>query len=337
MTDAQPDTGSVSDGSLDLDGATAAIAALDQSKPPEDTQNEDIPAEAEAEADPDTEAAPADGEGEDADLEYEATADAEDDESDEQEAAEPIQPPHSWGKDDAEMFQSLPRDVQERIVQRENERDSAVSKKLNEAAETRKAAEEAASQFAQVAQQFDQLATHAQQRFADKWANIDWQQLAQQNPSEYVRAKAEYEADAQTVQQTTQAQQAAEAKAHTEFLQRETARLAELAPDLADPEKGGERKAELGKFLSEQGVDAEALKWASAQELSLAYDAMRWRKAQAEASKPKSVTTKQAPKAVRPGAEAKTKPRAVKQREAAMKRLGQSGSVDDAVAALLAR
>lgn len=334
MTDeAQPDAGPASDGVLDFDQAAAELLALEQ-RPDEEAQDEEISAEAEADADEETEADPATDS--DADPDDEATA-AEDDEGDDTEAEDPpIQPPHSWDKEAKERFKQLDRETQEYLVNRENERDRAVSQKLNEAAETRKAAEEAALKFAQYAQTFDQLATQAQQRFADKWANTDWQKLADENPAEYVRMQEAYKADQQVLARTQQAQQAAEMQAHQQFLQREGERLKEVAPELADPEKGGERKRELAKFLSEQGVDQNALKWASADELAIAYDAMRWRKAQAQSAKPKPVEKKQAPKSVRPAAEAKTKPRKAQVRESAMKRLGQTGSVDDAAAAILA-
>lgn len=329
MTDeAQPNTGPASEGVLDFDQAAAALLALEQ-RPDEEAQNEiSADADEETEADPATDS--------DADLE-EATA-AEDDEGDDTEAEDPpIQPPHSWDKEAKERFQKLDRETQEYLVNRENDRDRAVSQKLNEAAETRKAAEEASSKLAQYAQAFDQVLTQAQQRFADKWANTDWRRLADENPADYVRAQEAFKADQQALAQTQQAQQAAEMQAHQRFLQQEGERLKEVAPDLVDPEKGGERKRELVKFLTEKGVDAEALRWARASELALAYDAMRWRQAQAEAAKPKQpVEKKAAPKSVRPGAEAKTKPRKAQVRESAMKRLGQTGSVDDAAAAILA-
>ena len=79
---------------------------------------------------------------------------------------------------------------------------------------------------------------------------------------------------------------------------------------------------------------AEAARYLRLEESTL--NAMRWRKAQAQSAKPKPVEKKQAPKSVRPAAEAKTKPRKAQLRESAMKRLGQSGSVDDAAAAILA-
>lgn len=329
--DAQPDTGPASEGVLDFDQAAAEIIALDQDERSEDeAQDEQNTAKAEApEADDETEADPAEDSEADRD---EATA-ADDESDDDTEADDqPIQPPHSWGKEDAEWFATLPRQAQEKIVSRENERDRAVSQKLNEAAETRKAAEEASSKLAQYAQAFDQIAAQAQQRFADKWANTDWQKLASDNPADYVRAKAEYEADQQTLQQTQQAQQAAEMQAHQQFLQREGERLKEIAPELTKPEN----KQALGKYLTDQGVPPESLKWASADELALAYKAMRYDQLHAQPAKPKPVEKKPAPKAVKPAAEAKTKPRKAQARDSAMKRLAQTGSVDDAVAAILA-
>lgn len=328
--DTQPDSGSVSDGVLDLDSATALLTERDER--PEDQGDETTDG---AKRDTDNQSDADEPTAEDSDADREATDDA-DEEDDTEAEAPPIPAPHSWDKEAKERFAKLDRDTQEYLVNRENERDKAVSQKLNEAAQTRKQAEEQSSKLAQYAQQFDQIAQQAQQRFADRWQNTDWQRLAQEQPAEYVRLKAQHEADQHAVQQTQIAQQAAEQQAHTVFMQREAAQLAEVAPDLADPEKGSERKKELGQYLAKQGVTTDQLKWASAGELALAYKAMMYDRLQAQPAHAKSVQQKQAPKAVKPAAEAKTKPRKAQERDAALKRLERSGSRDDAVAAILA-
>jgi hypothetical protein len=51
-----------------------------------------------------------------------------------------------------------------------------------------------------------------------------------------------------------------------------------------DGKAGEERQLKLVQFLGERNIPAETIiKRASAEELSLAYDAMRWRQAQADA------------------------------------------------------
>jgi hypothetical protein len=50
----------------------------------------------------------------------------------------PVDPPRSWPKSSHELFLSLPWGIQRMIVMREHERDRALSKAQNEAAEMRK-------------------------------------------------------------------------------------------------------------------------------------------------------------------------------------------------------
>lgn len=330
--DAQPDNGSASEGVLDLDAATSTIAALDER--PEDEGEEKISTRDESpDVDEETEAEPT---AEDSEADPEEATDA-DVEGDDTEADEPlIQPPHSWDKEAKERFAKLDRETQEYLVNRENERDRAVSQKFNEAAEIRKQAEAEASKAAQYAQIFDQLAHQAQQQFADRWQNVDWQRLAEDQPAEYVRLKAQYDTDQHTLQRTQQAQQAAERQAHGEFLQREGERLKDVAPELADPEKGAERRKELAQYLVQQGVTTEQLKWASAGELAIAHKAYLWDRAQTQPAKTPPVQQKTAPRAVKPAAEAKTKPRKAQEADVAMKRLSKTGSLDAATDAILA-
>ena len=66
-----------------------------------------------------------------------AQAPGEQTESAEPEAAAPppIEPPRSWTKDEKERFQSLPRETQEYLATREQERDREFRRSQNEAAE----------------------------------------------------------------------------------------------------------------------------------------------------------------------------------------------------------
>src|SRR5207247_451171 len=47
----------------------------------------------------------------------------------------PIEPPRSWTKGEKERFQSLPRETQEYLAEREQERDRTIRQSQNEAAE----------------------------------------------------------------------------------------------------------------------------------------------------------------------------------------------------------
>lgn len=336
-TDAQPHSGPVSEGVLDINDAANAIAAMDDAERPEDAATNkieaDSEAEASAEADEESDAEPT---AEDSEADPDGATDDADDEEDAEEADQPpIQAPHSWDREAKAAFEALPRKMQEVISARENERDRVVSQKLNEAAEQRKAYEERASKVSQYAEIFDQLADQAKQRFAGRWDGVDWVQMAQRlDPADYQRQRAEYEADQQTLSRTVAAREAAEKAYHQKFIADETAKLREIAPEIVN---SPEVRTELVKYASDLGVDKDALSWASAAELSVLHKAMLFDKMKAQPVKAKAAPTKPAPKAVRPASEAKTTPRNVQERDKAMKRLSQSGSVDDAVAAILAQ
>ena len=60
---------------------------------------------------------------------------------DQEESLPPIERPRSWAKELDDEWATFPREAQERIVQREQERDKALLRSQNEAADIRKAAE----------------------------------------------------------------------------------------------------------------------------------------------------------------------------------------------------
>jgi hypothetical protein len=77
-----------------------------------------------------------------------------------------------------------------------------------------------------------------------------------------------------------------------------------MAPELADPEKGAERRAEVTKHLLSNGYDAETMRHMSAFELTTCWKAMKWDQAQTEAKRREALPRKQtpapAPKAISP-------------------------------------
>jgi hypothetical protein len=67
----------------------------------------------------------------------------------------PIEPPRSWTKAEKERFQSLPRETQEYLHTREQERDTAFRRSQNEIAEQRKAAKAEREAAEKVRQQYE--------------------------------------------------------------------------------------------------------------------------------------------------------------------------------------
>src|SRR5437588_12045861 len=88
------------------------------------------PATAAPAAEPESEAAPA---ADDAAPQAEAPGETQEAEPPEQQP--PLEPPRSWTKDEKERFKSLPRETQEYLANREQERDREIRRSQNEAAE----------------------------------------------------------------------------------------------------------------------------------------------------------------------------------------------------------
>lgn len=263
-----------------------------------------------------------------------------------------IAAPKSWDAQERAEFAKLSRAAQEIILNRESERDRAVSKAQQESSAARKQAEADLAALAQYKATFDQIATRANKVFADKWANVDWVALARQDPAAYTIAKAEHDAEAGELQQVQLAQaEAARVQQQQEqlqfqsYVQAEFQTLAEIAPDLADPKAGPQKRGEVTQFLRGLGIPDDAITRISAIEMSLARDAMEFRKLKASgaaaATKPAAKPATTPPKPARRSASAPTAAppvRSTQQRtiEAVRNRFAQTGSTDDAIALLRA-
>lgn len=116
----------------------------------------------------------------------------------EPEATPPIEPPRSWTKEAKERWQSLPRETQEYLAGREQERDREVRRSQNEAAEQRKAIDAERQKVEQARQQYEaqlpvlmQTLQDAQAgAFADVKTVDDVAKLAQEDPFRYIQWQA---------------------------------------------------------------------------------------------------------------------------------------------------
>lgn len=290
-----PDALAADTGTLTIDQAIQDITEVE-------TKEDVAPADAEAAPETELEVVPT---AEDAD-EPETATDSDDAETDEAEEAEtpdlpPIAPPPFWDAAAKERFGDLPRDLQELVLAKEAERDTATSKKIEEAALKSKAADAEASRIAQVTGVLDKLLPQAIQTFKSRWDGVDWNKVIDEQGAE---AALKFQNDMQREKDIVQQLQAAKADADqvkfAKFVEVEAARLVQLAPELADPKLGPQRKSELGKFLISSGVPAAAIPNMTANEASIAYDAMRWRNAQAQAKAKTSNPTTPAKSAAQP-------------------------------------
>lgn len=270
-----------------------AVAVLDL--PRKDETAEAAPAEGtNSQAQPEAENAA----GAETQTDGEATAEKPEAEA---EAEQPvIEPPKFWDADAKERFKALPPEVQDIIVRKEDERNTATSKRLQEAAERQKAYESEASRLQQLTAGLDKQIPLAldslkfhRDAYTQKWGNVDWNAVIDQHGSD-VYAKLKLQSDnelawindqAARIQQLQTAKDEASKAEFQKFVTEEEAKLAQIAPELTDSKLGPERKQALGKFLLESGVPAERIQRLSALEVGFAYDAMKWRNGQATAKK----------------------------------------------------
>lgn len=319
----------VTDAPMTFDAAVASLipaeAPVDAAEPPPEDepqqQTEEIPAESQAETASEPE---------------EATAEGEQQETEEPEAPA-LDPPALWDDAGKEAFANLPREYQETILAQVGKQASNASKAIEQAAEARKAAEGHASKVTQLADALNGFLPKAMETFKGRWDGVDWTTLAQQlDPQQYQIARAQYDAERQQLEQVQAATQQAEQLAYAQHVKQVETDLPNVAPDLADPKDGNARLQKVFAFLNARGYQPDRLKHVTAEDLALAYDAMRWREAQANAKTATKPPPKPAAPVVKPTAaqSGTTQQRAA---QLAKNRFAQTRSIDDAVALLLSK
>jgi len=180
-----------------------------------------------------------------------------------------VEPPNGWSKEEKALFAQLPPEAQAVIVRRDGEQTRDYVKKTEEIAEHRKALE---STFAEIQQERNAYARNLQQLLfvaapeAQRFANIDWQQLAQEAPADYVRMTAERDAmrgriggiQAELQRVAAQAEEA-QAQQFVQLRQAEQQRLIEALPDFGDREKAPKKVAEMRDWLVKRGFSNEEI------------------------------------------------------------------------------
>lgn len=266
----------------------------------------------------------------------------------------PIEPPRSWTKEEKARFQSLPRETQEYLSQREQERDAAIRRSQNEAAEKLKGlsakeqAVEAERQKYEAALPVLLQTLQDQQagQFADVKTQSDVDRMAQEDPFRYIQWTAHQQkvASVQNEMRVAQERQANEWLGKwQEFASREDKLTAERIPELADPAQRTKIQESAIGYLKDIGFEESELgsAWNGQASLSLRdhrvqgmiRDAVKYREGQAAAKK--AVATKPLPPVQRPGVAA---PRGNDSTIQTMsKKLASSGSIEDAAALVMAR
>jgi len=235
----------------------------------------------------------------------------------------PIEPPRSWTKEEKAEFATYPREAQEKIARREQERERAIRQSQNEAAEKLKGLTAKEQAVEQARQQYESalpillqnLQTAMAGEFSDIKTMADVQRMATEDWPRYIRWDAQQKQIAAVHQELQGAEQRRETEKKqkfAEFAQAEDAKLAEFVPELADSEKAGKVQNAAIALLKDIGFSENELVEAynGQRDLSLRdhrvqrliVDGIRYREMQKAAEQAKEkVQAKPLPPVQRPG------------------------------------
>jgi hypothetical protein len=245
------------------------------------------------------------------------------------------------------VFRTLPPEAQAVIARRESEQNKAFTQKTQEIAEHRKALE---STFQEIQTERDAYARNLQQLLfvaapeAEKFSQIDWTRLAQEQPAEYVRLSAERDAlrgriggiQGELQRVAAQAQQA-QAQQFAQIKQVEQQRLIEAIPDFGDQEKGPRKAAEMRAWLNKKGFsDQEIGQVVDHRVLLVVNEAMQADRVRQARQQAETKRNGAAPQVQPPGSPRQRGDTSAAQRRGQkMAQLKRSGSEKDAISYLL--
>ena len=170
--------------------------------------------------------------------------------------------------------------------------------------------------------------------------NIDWQTLKEVDPLEYMSKREEYRDVKDKIQDAEKSQseaisryKAEEQKANTEILTREHKMLVDKVPEWGKGGDGKKLASQIRSYAENQGFLKEELDTlADHRSIIVLQKAMMYD--QLKKSNPKAKKIKNAPRVIRSGAGATKETTSKSKRAAKMKRLKQTGHVDDAASAI---
>lgn len=179
------------------------------------------------------------------------------------------------------------------------------------------------------------------QAFPDIRTADDLVRLSTEDPARVVA----YNAAREKLNGIVAMQQQAQANYRNEYVASETEKLHKLIPELADKEKGPALGAKLLARAQEAGYTEEQIRWASASDVHLLYQAMQFQEAQAKALAAEKALAdqiarakekaKDAPKVQKPGTSAQVVSKGAEKDKELRERFERTGHPDD-LAALLA-
>src|SRR4051812_43670325 len=269
--------------------------------------------------------------------------------------AEPIEPPRSWTKAEKERFQSLPRETQEYLHTREQERERDFRRIQNEIAEQRKAIETERGKAEEVRKQYEaqlpalmaELQNAQQSAFADIKTVDDVTKLANEDPFRYLQWQA-HQTKLQAVNAENERARGEKSRAEqaewTSYVQKQNELASEYIPELADKVKGPALTQRAADRLNELGFKQEELaNLASGKEKLSLYDHRIQRlifsdlKLSDIQSAPKAVASKTLPPVQKPGVSRPAGAADSEHIQALEAKLNKTGSIRDAEALMNAR
>ena len=174
----------------------------------------------------------------------------------------------------------------------------------------------------------------------DKFTNIDWESIKENDPIEYVTKREEFREAQERVQAMQQEHYMAQQKQSQDAqrfrfkaLQEEHGKLASILPEWSEPEKQKKLVSDIRSYASDQGFSDEELNsLVDHRSLIVLMKAQKYDKLQKADIKSKKLKNK--PRVIRAGSGKDKKEDSRSSAKQKMKRLRQTGHVDDAVSLL---
>ncbi len=267
-----------------------------------------------------------------------------------------IEPPRSWSKEEKERFNSLPRETQEYLTRRENERDTALRRGQNDTATLRQTLDTERAALEQERQQYAQLlpalAQQLQQQqqgeFADIRTQADIDNMARNDWQRFAMWQA-HQMKVQNAQQMMQANYQRQQQEYTnrwnQFAQNEDNLFAAQATEMNDPVQAKDIATKAVETLRDTGFSDDDLNklWSGQASVSLRdhrmqlliRDAARYRAAKAGVPAKKAALP--ATRTLRPGTPSERASDAQVNLDSLTKNLEASGKWKDGAELLLAR
>lgn len=315
---------------LSIDQAVSELTQLEPPKPEEaETTNavEEVEAE-DTELDGEPETIDADEEPDDSEVNLE---DEEVEEVEAEEDVPSIDAPQFWTDGAKDVFSSLPAEAQSVIADEVKRSQAETTRAQQAAAEATKQSVQRMEELHNVIESVHTETATLDRLFDQRWKDVNWVEMSQRNPSEYLQNKALFEAESQALEVHKESAVTAQKEYEQQILQENFANAPKLFPDLLDVVKGPEIQQTLTKTLLSLGATPEELRFAKPGMLALAYDGIKYRDSQKKLSK---TSAKPVPKAIKSKGKSAGNANSLRKARAA-KRFNKSNSLDDAVALLL--